>query len=184
MAKINWPRVLTSVALSGTASGFLIWRIFNPAAPVDAWTVALVVVIFLPWLRTVFERIEFPGGAAVTYLVEKVEKEQERQAEELDAMMRFLIAKFVSEADRDVLRRFASNEPITANPEDDVHVTQVNAQSVRTLKRLGLIDTKPEILALAKSGGGATMTNWNEVYDLTDSGRKYLGYVAGLRTED
>ena len=69
MAKGAWPKsyVIPSLVLSATAAAFLVWRVLNPAAPVDAWTVALIVVVFLPWLRTVFESIEFPGGGSVKW---------------------------------------------------------------------------------------------------------------------
>jgi hypothetical protein len=94
MAKGDWPKsyVIPSLALSGTAAGFLIWHVIDPAGKVDGWTITLLVVGFLPWMRTVFESIDFPGGGSVKYL-RKVAAEQERQAEDIQAL-RFLLARF------------------------------------------------------------------------------------------
>src|SRR5947208_1526348 len=109
MAKSDWPksRVVPSIALSVGAIGFLVLHLLNPAAKVDGWTITLFVIALLPWLRTVFESVEFPGGGSVTWR-RQVEAEQERQAADIQAL-RFLTARFLTAPEREVLQRFATD---------------------------------------------------------------------------
>ncbi|OBK45605.1 hypothetical protein A5657_03035 [Mycobacterium kubicae] len=61
MATGDWPRsyVIPSFVLSLTAASFLLWHVLDPARKIDGWAITLLVVAFLPWLRTVFESITF-----------------------------------------------------------------------------------------------------------------------------
>ena len=90
----KWPAsyVVPSVVLSLTATGFLVWHVVDRAAHIDGWAITLLVVGFLPWLRTVFESIEFPGGGSVKY--QKLEAKQEQQDDEIKALQ-FLVANFL-----------------------------------------------------------------------------------------
>jgi hypothetical protein len=55
--KGEWPKsyVIPSVILTLACGGLLYWHLKDPTRKVDAWAVTLLVVGFLPWLRTVFE---------------------------------------------------------------------------------------------------------------------------------
>jgi hypothetical protein len=180
MAKGDWPKsyIVPSLALTGTAAGFLTWRVFDPAAHVDGWTVMLIVVAFLPWLRTVFESIEFPGGGSVKWR-HRVEAEQVRQAADIRAL-RFLIARFLTKDEREMLQQFSKGDPIPANTDGEPSRSYAVAARVSSLKQMGLIDTKPEILEIAHSGESREFVNFNELYDVTDSGRQYLDLLDTL----
>jgi hypothetical protein len=170
MAKGDWPKsyVIPSLAISVTAAGFLIWHLLDPAK-VDGRTITLLVIVFLPWLRTIFESIEFPGGGSVTWRRE-VEAEQKRQAAEIEAL-RFLLARFLSEDEREILQKFASGQPITL-PE--------HTPSIDSLLQMKLLEEKPEILEIARSGRPVDAETYNETIRITASGRQYLDLISKL----
>jgi hypothetical protein len=184
MAKGDWPKsyVIPSLAMSAVAAGFLIWHVLDPAAKVDGWAITLLVVMFLPWLRTVFESIEFPGGGSVKWR-NKVEAEQERQAADIEAL-RFLLARFISRPERELLQRFASNESIPVEGLDPAKRYAIDHHT-DSLRRMGLISLKPNLVKLLKSGQNTSMdiTTIEEFFDITDSGRQYLDLVAKLPAE-
>ena len=88
---------------------FCNWHIRDPAAKIDGWSITLVVVGFLPWLRTVFESITFPGGGQVKY--RELKHNVERQEYEIQAL-RFVVAHFLPDDDVRVLQRFAGSDPV------------------------------------------------------------------------
>jgi hypothetical protein len=182
MAKGDWPKsyVIPSLALTATAAGLLIWHLLDPAAKVDAWTVTLLVVAFLPWLRTVFESIEFPGGGSVKWRA-KVEAEQERQAVDIQALQ-FLLARFLTRPEREVLQRLARGELIQIDHEG---LSGATIQYVDSLRRLGLLAVKVDLLESfrQKEAEGHTSMDVSavgDIFEITDSGRQYLDLIAKL----
>src|SRR6185312_119759 len=97
--KREWPKsyVIPSVVLSLTAAGLLVLHVIDSARHIDAWAVMLLVVGFLPWLRTVFESVEFPGGGSIKY--RELKAEQERQGDEIRTLQ-FLITYILTEPER------------------------------------------------------------------------------------
>ncbi|MGX9790505.1 hypothetical protein [Mycobacterium sp. MMS18-G62] len=181
MAKSDWPKsfVIPSVAISVIAAGFLIWHVVDPAARVDGWTVTLLVVTFLPWLGTIFESLGFPGGATVKW--QKVQAEQEQQADDIQALQ-FLLARFLTKPERDVLQRLARGESIPIAHEG---LGGPTIQYVDSLRRMGLVAVKPELLESfrQKEAEGHTsmdVSNVGETFDITESGRRYLELLAKL----
>lgn len=161
----EWSKsyVIPSVLLSITAAGFLAWHVIDPGRRIDAWAVTLLVVAFLPWMRTVFESISFPGGGEVKY--QKLEARQELQQGEIDAM-RFVLAHFLPDDQLRVLSKFAAPEPYELASAGEEFFRAKNP-----LQSLGFIEPIPE--------------NWTEEFNegskdlktlmrLTDSGREYL----------
>ncbi|MBN7441706.1 hypothetical protein I3U51_14365 [Mycobacteroides abscessus subsp. abscessus] len=182
MAKGDWSAsyVVPSLALSLTAAGFLVAHTINPEAKVDGWTVALLVILFLPWLRTVFESIDFPGGGSVKFRRE-VKAEQERQAKEIEAMW-FLLGRFLQKPERELLQRLAKGEEVrvTDGPGDRLF------HQVDSLRRTGMIALKPglreQYQQLSTTTGQTSMdlTIVGDLYEISDAGRKYLDLIATL----
>jgi hypothetical protein len=166
--------VIPSLALSGTAAGFLVWHVIDPAAKVDGWAITLLVVAFLPWLRTVFESIEFPGGGSVTWR-QKVEAEQQRQAEEIQAL-RFLLARFITPPERELLQQLASGEGVPLDNDGDNRWAFERAKS---LQRLGLIAMRGRVVKSAQSKS-VNLTSVEQLFYVTESGRQYLNLIATL----
>lgn len=186
MAKGDWPGsyVYPSLALSGSAAGFLIWHVVDPAAKIDGWTITLLIVGFLPWLKTVFESIDFPGGGSVTFR-RKVEAEQERQAEEIQAL-RFLLARFLSTPERALFQKLARGETVRFEAGAD---NGRSLQHVDSLRRMGMIAIKPELLETyqqlaARGHTSMDITTLGEIFQITESGRQYLNLLDKLPAGD
>lgn len=182
MAEGEWSKsyVIPSVILSLTAAGFLIWHLFDPATHVvSGWTITLIVVGFLPWLRTVFESIEFPGGGSLTWR-KKVEAEQERQAGDIRAL-RFLTARFLKEDERIMLQRLASG--VTIPVRSDSSRDTFAMQALTSLHRSGLIKMKPGTVDALDNQDFRQPSSFNELWDVTVSGREYLDILAELPEE-
>lgn len=183
MAKERWPksRIIPSILISVTAGGFLVWHLVNPTARVTGWTIVLLVIVFLPWLGAVFESLGF-AGASVKWRRE-VEEEQERQASQIETMQ-FLLARFLSEPERQLLLRLASG--------DSIHIADglggSTIQHVDKLRRMGMIAVRAELLESFRQLEARGQTSMdvsvvNETFAVTDSGRQYLGLIAKLPAE-
>jgi hypothetical protein len=175
MAKGDWPKsyIIPSIVLSGTAAGFLIWHVLDPAKKVDGWAITLLVVGFLPWLRTVFESITFPGGASVKWL-RQVEAEQERQAADIRALQ-FLTANFLPGPERELLQRLASGVSLPLKGDG---AWRDLPKRTHPLLDKGLIASKPPI------GPDAAFTTVEDAYGITASGRQYLDLIAKLPADN
>lgn len=162
----EWPKsyVIPSVVLSLTAAGFLIWHVIDPGRHVDAWAVILLIVGFLPWLRTVFESITFPGGGEVKY--RELQQGQERQEEQIRALQ-FLIGNFLPESEQEHLRKFAAPEPFAfgSTPSHDLF------NAIRQLRAVGFLEPIPENWAEQQF---TPETDMKTFFRVTDHGQEYL----------
>ncbi|ORA28000.1 hypothetical protein XW60_23095 [Mycobacteroides abscessus subsp. bolletii] len=139
-------------------------------------------IFFLPWLRTVFESIDFPGGGSVKFRRE-VKAEQERQAKEIEAM-RFLLARFLTKSERALLQQLERGEEIRLDNDPDYGTLQLAA----SLRRIGMIAESPglreKLQRLDESGHtSVNLGSVGEVFVITESGRRYLDLVATLPDE-
>jgi hypothetical protein len=167
-SETKWPAsyVVPSVVLSLTATAFLVWHIVDRAAHIDGWAITLLVVGFLPWLRTIFESIQFPGGGSVKY--RQLEAKQERQEDEIKAL-RFLVANFLTGDEAEYLRVFASSEPVRFGPDYD---SGKAFQAVQRLGQIGLVRGKTNLSAAALVN--ADQTDLKTLFEITELGYQYL----------
>ncbi|MGV0750855.1 hypothetical protein [Mycolicibacter minnesotensis] len=186
MSKSRWSNSQTvpSIVLSLTAAGLLVYHVFcDPTRKFDGWAVALLVIVFLPWLGSIFETIEFPGGGKVEWR-KRVEDEQQRQASEIEGLQ-FLIVGLLTSDERVLLQQLANNEPVEMKNQD---ISKFNEQ-LRSLRRLTLIAQSPSFVKLLEdvttSGTSVPIPDLvNEMFDVTDRGRKYLELSADLDLSD
>jgi hypothetical protein len=171
MAKGDWSKsyIIPSIVLSLTAAGFLTWHVLDPAKKVDGWAITLLVVGFLPWLRTVFESITFPGGASVKWL-RQVEAEQERQAADIETLQ-FLTANFLPGPERELLQRLASGVSLPLSGDG---AWRDLPKRIHPLLDKGLIASKPPV------SPDAEFTSVEDAYGITAMGRQYLDLIAKL----
>jgi hypothetical protein len=171
-AKTAWPLsyVIPSVMLSLGAAGLLVWHLIAPGRQVDAWTVTLLIVGFLPWLRTIFETIEFPGGGSVKY--RKLKAEQERQGDEIRALQ-FLTANFLTEAERSHLDNLAKRAPFELGP------ATPNAfyDEIWRLRALGFIRQTGE---MGIRGMRERQADVKDFFEITERGKVYLDLLATI----
>ena len=108
-----------------------------------------------------------------------VEAEQARQADEIEGLQ-FLLARLITTDERALLERFSNGDGIIWERHDGGRMNE----HLRSLHRLRLIAPKPSFIALRdelqKTGGSAPIPPINDMYDVTDSGRKYLEMTAEL----
>jgi hypothetical protein len=60
-------RVVVGVVVTIAAAALAIVHIARPHAAIDGTTVALLGIAALPWLGSIFDRIELPGGIKAEY---------------------------------------------------------------------------------------------------------------------
>jgi hypothetical protein len=163
--KGEWPKsyVIPSITLSLGCAGLLFWHVSDPARKIDAWTVTLLVVGFLPWLRTVFQSITFPGGGEVRY--RELKHNVERQEDEIRALQ-FVVAHFLPDAELRVLERFAEPEPIELGSTSNELFTAIS-----TLGGLGLIESIRENWTEEFNKGSKDL---KALFRISDRGREYL----------
>lgn len=177
--KSNWPKsyLIPSILLSAVAAVLLVLHLLRPDIKVDAWTVTLFVVAFLPWLRTVFDSIGFPGGANIKF--RELEARQERQAEEIQTL-RFLTANFLREDQQQTLRRLADPEPFTIVNGETPGWNELML-TIGDLGRAGLIERYDgvrvdQVMPFRETGRG----DLKDEYRLTKTGRDYLALLDKL----
>lgn len=132
----------------------------------------LLIVGFLPWLRTIFERIEFPGGGSVKY--QALEAKQQQQDHEIKALQ-FLVANFLTGDEAEYLQVFASPEPLTLGSDDD---STRAFQAVERLKQLGLVRGKTNLSPAALVGSDGS--DMKVLFEITELGDQYLDLRANI----
>lgn len=168
--KGEWPKsyVIPSILLSAGAAVLLIWHVADPARQIDAWTVTLLVIAFLPWLRTIFETIEFPGGGSVKY--RKLKAEQERQGDEIRTLQ-FLIANFLTDAEKMHLRNLRARAPFELRPA----MPDAFYDEIRRLRSLGFISQRGEMGVRGLVGRDGDVKDF---FEISERGKMYLDLLA------
>ncbi|MDH6120351.1 hypothetical protein ABH930_004754 [Kitasatospora sp. GAS204A] len=72
-------RQVVPLVVSTAALGIALVHVLRPDLKIDTITVVLLVVALLPWLGTLIESIEFPGGGKVQYRQLRAETAEARQ---------------------------------------------------------------------------------------------------------
>jgi len=159
-------RKIAAVAMSVAGLALLIWHLVDPGRRVDGWSVALFVLVFLPWLGPVFESITFPGGGGVKY--QQLEAKLELQEQEIKSLQ-FLVANFLTGDETKYLRIFASSDPFTFGHDDD---SRIAFQAVERLKHLGFVAGKTDLNPAALVGSDGN--DLKIMFEITDLGLEYL----------
>jgi hypothetical protein len=172
MAKaVRWSYVIPSIALTVAAAALLVWHVrYDPDKKIDAWSVVLLIVVFLPWLGGIFETIEFPGGGKVQCA--KVEAEQLRQAGELASVVQFLTDGFFTEPEMQLLHRIDSGALLSIGGPTKLSLT------LQALSEKRLIAPNPPATP------DAEFATVQDAYSITSKGRRYLDLVAKLSADD
>lgn len=167
--KGGWPKsyVIPSVVLSLAAGGLLVWHFIDPAKQIDAWTVTLLVIGFLPWLRPIFETIAFPGGGSLKF--RELAATQERQGEDIHALQ-FLVARYLTDTEKEFLRRLVNGDPLPLPPPDD----HLRFMQVFSLTEMGLVAYRPE---MANENEDEPLLDFKDVVVITDRGKQYLSIL-------
>jgi hypothetical protein len=159
--------------ISGCAVGLLVAQFLSPRLKLEPVALGLAVLAVLPWLSTIIESAKLPGGWEVKF--REVEREQARQREDLDAVLRFLLENFVTDHELVHLKKLASGEPFPFKKSDAFE------GELRRLLGLRLIERRSGrgIRSLFRVGDdvGSHLL-------ITDRGREYLKHRESLKELD
>jgi hypothetical protein len=150
------------VAVSAAAVLLIALRASQPSLlPADAVTVGLLIAVVLPWLGSLLDTAEFPGGWKLKFRELKIE--QEKQRDEIEGL-RFLMTSFVTDDELGHLTKLASGSPFPYHKSDPF------IAELRRLRSLGLIANQPEkgIAGMPSAG------DLREIFAITARGRTYL----------
>lgn len=142
---------------------------------VSAAVLGLVTIAALPWLASLLQSAELPGGWKLEF--RKLESEQQKQRADLD-VLRFLIGGFVTDAELLHLQKLASRTPFpfVRGPETSYFLNEL-----RRLRSLGLIESTPGrgVRMLERDGGDV-----GQYFSVTPRGREYLRLRADTGDSD
>jgi hypothetical protein len=162
--------VVTAVALAAVA-GHLIWS----SLKVDGVVVAMLVIALLPWLGSVFESLELPGGWKLKY------REIQQQLEQTHAQSQHAMGAAVS-ASQKADFALAASEPATGTGTasdqfnelvakyDLIRATQQSSHA-RTRKLTQIV---AQLVALAREMPDYP---WQEAVSSDDRGRRVAAYA-------
>ena len=140
-----------------------------------ATVLGLLAIAALPWLASLLQSAELPGGWKLEF--RKLESEQQKQRADLE-VLRFLISGFVTDAELMHLHKLASHAPFpfVRGPE-----TAYFLNELRRLRSLGLIESAPGkgVRVLEREGGEV-----GAVFTVTPRGREYLRLRAETKDSD
>jgi hypothetical protein len=88
--------------------------------------------------------------------------------------LQFLLARFITKGECDILRRLAAGDSIPWERNDGGKL----GEHTRSLHRLGLITLKTSVVETRRRGDSVQYATVNEVYDVGNSGQKYIKLIA------
>jgi|ERR1035437_6456214 hypothetical protein len=94
-------KLAISISISSVAVVLAGLHLAFPSWAIDAKTLVLVGIAILPWLGTVFESLELPGGWKVKYRDLKEAEEKAKSAGLLDSSPETVAPSYMAIADRD-----------------------------------------------------------------------------------
>jgi hypothetical protein len=140
---------------------------------VTAAVLGLLTIAALPWLASLLQSAELPGGWKLEF--RKLESEQQKQRADLD-VLQFLISGFVTDPELIHLQKLASHAPFpfVRGPE-----TAYFLKELHRLRSLGLIESPPGkgVRVLEREGGDV-----GTYFTVTPRGQEYLRLRADAKT--
>jgi hypothetical protein len=132
---------------------------------VTAAVLGLLTIAALPWLASLLQSAELPGGWKLEF--RKLESEQQKQRADLE-VLRFLISGFVTDAELIHLQKLAGHAPF---PFVRGTETPYFLNELRRLRSLGLIEGAPGkgVRMLEREGGDVA-----SYFSVTPRGQEYL----------
>lgn len=120
--------------ISGSAIVLLLTQFAYPRLKLEPVALGLVVLAVLPWLSSVIESAKLPGGWEVKF--RQVEREQERQGEDLRIYTKFLFDNFLTDHELVDLKKLASDKPFPVEKSASFEAELRRLLGLRLIKRL------------------------------------------------
>lgn len=135
-SKLPWLKLLIPLI----ALVFIVVRIIWPKLQIDAITIGLLAVAFLPWLSTLIESAKLPGGYEFTF--RRIEAKQEQQQSEVERL-RFVVSHLLTKGELTILTILASSDPFVVGPQQQF-LNSPFQNELRHLQGLGFIEVAPD----------------------------------------
>ena len=165
--KLPWLKLLFPLI----ALVFIVVRIFWPGLQIDAITIGLLVVAFLPWLSTLIESAKLPGGYEVTF--RKIEAKQEQQQSEVERL-RFVVSHLLTEGELNILKQLHISDPYVVGPELQFLNSPFQTE-LRHLQGLSFIEVVPDQhFSWFQNKVKTEKLDVKTYFKITEIGKKYL----------
>lgn len=172
LSQLPWLKL--SIPLIALA--LLLLRIIRPQLQIDAITIGLLAVAFLPWLSTLIESAKLPGGYEFTF--RRIEAKQLQQQVEIDTL-NFLITHFVTTTELNHLKRLSADQPFNVKRD---RLYEKFEEELKHLLAMGFIARTSSPLggfpaldqALDKEFGKQSGVDVKNHFFVTETGRQYL----------
>jgi hypothetical protein len=165
--------VVSNVVVTVAAAVVLAAKFVAPER-VDLTTVAILILALLPWLSSIVERAELPGGGSLT--LRRLEVRQRHQQDQIDGL-RFLLQRLVSPHELEHLRKLRDDIPLLYSRDETRSYLD---GELRRLINVGLLERRP-------GHGLGTMGDSGDVrqhFEITEDGRRYLDMVDQMSQPD
>jgi hypothetical protein len=158
---------------------FLIWHLYADGGKrFDSIALALLFIATLPWLASILEIAELPGGIKFKF-INDIKVEQERQARELKWIIELLTNLVTSEYERTHLRHFAEESAFEADIKEGGSPFESELRHLRSLGLIELISPEKTISKLFSKGG---KQNVKEYLRISGLGQKYLDVLERVKS--
>jgi hypothetical protein len=161
-------KVLASLA----AIVLLLVHLFLPEVRIDETTIYLLIIAIVPWLVSIFDTFELPGGWKVTF---RAMQDKQQQQETDIATLKFLIAHFLTDAERIQLTKLDAKDPFLFKYAPSFE------RELRHLRDLNFIIGLPDKgFGTLKADDGGDVKNH---FAITELGREYLALRGQAQSE-
>jgi hypothetical protein len=165
--KLPWLKLLIPLI----ALVFIVVRIFWPGLQIDAITIGLLVVAFLPWLSTLIESAKLPGGYEFTF--RRIEAKQEQQQSEVERL-RFVVSHLLTEGELNILKQLYISDPYVVGPEPQFLNSPFQTE-LRHLQGLSFIEVVPDQhFSWFQNKVKTEKLDVKTYFKITEIGKKYL----------
>ena len=134
---------------------------------IDVATLGLVAIALLPWLYTLIESTDLPGGITIRFRLRRLQDEQARQGLELDTL-KFLITHVVSIDEEQHLKNVANRPHLTFNWRDEF------GKEMWRLWRHRLIKEKHGATTLQEMEHKRKGDRFENYFEISAAGSEYL----------
>ena len=173
---VRSERIGAKVLITLLALGLVALQLLG-LADINATALGLIALAVLPWLSSILDTAELPGGWKVKF--REVENEQQRQAREIQ-WLKFLMQNFLTGYELEHLQKFAADAPFWF--EFDSGTKNYFERELRRMLDLNLIERLPNsgVRALLHDRAGVVNVSGRDMKDvkqylrITPQGREYL----------
>jgi len=169
-SKLPWLKLLVPLI----TLVFIVARIIWPRLQIDAITLGLLAVAFLPWLSTLIESAKLPGGYEIIFRrIEANEAKQKQQQSEVERL-RFVVSHLLTEGELKILTKLMDRDPYVVGPDPGM-VNSPLIGELRHLLGLGFIERAPDQhFSTFQDKGTREKVAVTAYFKITEIGKEYL----------